>query len=65
LCIKEATGVSRIQEVFTRFRFQRETQKHLKELKKITQIRRMQEDTLKLQQEFEEINKDDCIIIQS
>jgi len=40
-----------------RFRFQRETQKHLEELKKITQIRRMQEDTLKLQQEFKGINK--------
>jgi len=57
LCIKEATGVSGIQEVVARFRSQGETQKHLEELKEenIKQIRRMQEDKLKLQQEFEEM----------
>jgi len=57
LRIKEATGVSGIQEVVARFRSQGETQKHLENLKKenIKQIQRMQEEKFKLQEEFEEM----------
>lgn len=55
--IKEATGVSGIQEVVARFRSQGETQKQLEDLKKenVKQIQRMQEEKLKLEQEFEEM----------
>jgi len=55
--IKEATGVSGIQEVVARFRSQGETQKHLENLKKdnVAQIHKIQEEKFKLQQQFEEM----------
>merc|ERR1739838_1181992 len=56
LRIKEATGVSGIQEVVARFRSQGDTHKHLDDLKKenTKQIQRLQEEKLKMQQQFEE-----------
>lgn len=55
--IKEATGVSDTMEVVQRFENQKETTRHLEELKKDNekQITRLKEDKEKLQQEFEEM----------
>ncbi|KAL4219631.1 hypothetical protein ACF0H5_022203 [Mactra antiquata] len=55
--IKEATGVSDTMEVVNRFENQKETTRHLEELKKDNekQIIRLKEDKEKLQQEFEEM----------
>ncbi|XP_039269652.1 outer dynein arm-docking complex subunit 3-like [Styela clava] len=55
--IKEATGVSDVQEVVDRFRSQGETQKHLEELKANNkkQLDRLKEEKEKLQQEYEEM----------
>lgn len=55
--IKEATGVSDIQEVVQRFSSQGETQKHLEALKQTNEksLIRLKEDKLKLQKEFEEL----------
>lgn len=55
--IKEATGVSDIQEVVQRFSSQGETQKHLEALKQTNEksLIRLKEDKVKLQKEFEEL----------
>lgn len=55
--IKEATGVSDTMEVVQRFENQKETTRHLEELKKDNekQIIRLKEEKEKLQQEFEEM----------
>lgn len=55
--IKEATGVSDTMEVVHRFESQKETTRHLEELKKDNekQIIRLKEDKEKMQQEFEEM----------
>ncbi|XP_052790334.1 outer dynein arm-docking complex subunit 3-like [Mya arenaria] len=55
--IKEATGVSDTMEVVHRFENQKETTRHLEELKKDNekQIIRLKEDKEKLQMEFEEM----------
>ena len=55
--IKEATGVTDIQEVVQRFSSQGETQQHLEALKQTNEksLIRLKEDKLKLQKEFEEM----------
>lgn len=55
--IKEATGVSDTMEVVHRFENQKETTRHLEELKKDNEkhIIRLKEEKEKLQQEFEEM----------
>ncbi|XP_071802586.1 outer dynein arm-docking complex subunit 3-like [Asterias amurensis] len=55
--IKDATGVSDLQEVVMRFESQEETTKHLEDLKESgeKQVNRLKEDKSKLQKEFEEM----------
>lgn len=55
--IKEATGVSDTMEVVQRFENQKETKRHLEELKKDNekQIIRLKEEKERLQQDFEEM----------
>ncbi|XP_071947266.1 outer dynein arm-docking complex subunit 3-like isoform X2 [Antedon mediterranea] len=57
LTIKEATGVSDLEEVVLRFESQGDTTKHLQELKEggEKQLVRLKEDKAKMQQEFEEM----------
>ncbi|XP_022084175.1 coiled-coil domain-containing protein 151-like [Acanthaster planci] len=57
LAIKDATGVSDLQEVVLRFESQEETTKHLEDLKDSgeKQVNRLKEEKAKLQREFEEM----------
>ncbi len=55
--IKDATGVSNIQEVVDRFLNQGNTKKHLEQLKEenTEQLARLKEDKEKLQAQFEDM----------
>ena len=57
MAIKEATGVSDLQQVVLRFQSQGATTRHLNDLKESgeKQVLRLKEDKSKLQKEFEEM----------